>query len=60
MGAPIEFSTPLSYGTKHGPKVLRAASKVFLGGTTEEGSVPFDMCRIIEYGEVDNLGLNDL
>jgi hypothetical protein len=60
VGAPIEYGTPFSCGTKFGSSGLRTLSKKYsLGVMSDRGVVPFEMCRIIDYGEVDVFGIND-
>jgi agmatinase/guanidinobutyrase len=61
VGAPIEYGTPFSCGTKFGSSGLRTLSKKYsLGVMSDRGVVPFEMCRIIDYGEVDVFGINEL
>jgi arginase family enzyme len=61
VGAPVEYSTPSSYGTKFGPSALRTLSKKhLLGLVSNMMDLPFEMCRIIDYGQVDVFGLIEL
>lgn len=64
IGAPFEKSAPMNASHKYGPKALRELSKNFMG-TTEpwldgKFDVPFDLARIIDYGQIDTYGCFDL
>ena len=64
VGEPLEKSAPMNASHKYGPKVIREISKNFMG-TTEpwldgDFDVPFDECRIIDYGNIDTYGQFDL
>jgi agmatinase len=53
MGVPMDTSAPLRAGAKHGPNALREWSK--LRGPIHESwtIIPFEMCSIIDYGDVE-------
>jgi agmatinase len=64
VGEPLEKSAPMNASHKYGPKVIRELSKNFMG-TTEpwldgDFDVPFDDCRIIDYGNIDTYGQFEL
>ncbi len=64
VGIPLEKSAPMNASHRYGPKVLREISKNFMG-TTEpwlngEFDVPFDDCRIVDYGNIDTYGQFEL
>lgn len=63
IGAPLEKAAPMNASHKYGPSELRRLSKNAMG-TTEpwQGGfdIPFDSCRIVDYGNVDTYGLFDL
>lgn len=64
VGEPLEKSAPMNASHKYGPKVIREISKNFMG-TTEpwldgDFDVPFDDCRIIDYGNIDTYGQFEL
>ena len=63
VGCPLEKAAPMNASHKYGPSVLRRLSKNGMG-TTEpwDGGfdIPFDDCRIIDYGNVDTYGRFDL
>jgi len=63
VGAPLEKAAPMQASHKYGPSELRRLSKNGMG-TTEPWAggfdIPFDICRIIDYGNVDTYGLFDL
>ena len=64
VGEPLEKSAPMKASHKYGPKVIRELSKNFMG-TTEpwldgDFDVPFDDCRIIDYGNIDTYGQFEL
>jgi arginase family enzyme len=63
VGNPLEKAAPMNASHKYGPSELRKLSKNGMG-TTEpwQGGfdVPFDECRIIDYGNIDTYGRFDL
>lgn len=63
IGMPLEKAAPMNASHKYGPSELRRLSKNAMG-TTEpwDGGfdVPFDLCRIIDYGNIDTYGRFDL
>ena len=63
IGMPLEKAAPMNASHKYGPSELRRLSKNGMG-TTEpwDGGfdVPFDLCRIADYGNIDTYGLFDL
>lgn len=63
IGMPLEKAAPMNASHKYGPSELRRLSKNGMG-TTEpwlDGfDVPFDLCRIADYGNIDTYGRFDL
>ena len=63
IGMPLEKAAPMNASHKYGPSELRRLSKNGMG-TTEpwDGGfdVPFDLCNIIDYGNIDTYGRFDL
>ena len=63
IGMPLEKAAPMNASHKYGPSDLRKLSKNGMG-TTEpwDGGfdVPFDLCRISDYGNIDSYGRFDL
>jgi arginase family enzyme len=63
VGCPLEKAAPMNASHKYGPSELRRLSKNGMG-TTEPWrggfDVPFDECRIIDYGNIDTYGRFDL
>lgn len=63
VGLPFEKAAPMQASHKFGPSGIRRLSKNKMG-TTEpwDGGfdIPFDECRIIDYGNVDTYGQFDL
>ncbi|USD19598.1 arginase family protein [Microbulbifer variabilis] len=64
VGQPLEKAAPMNASHKYGPKVLREFSKNAMG-TIEPNpdggwDIPFDTCRIIDYGNIDTYGRFDL
>lgn len=60
VGIPIEVNSPITSSHKEGPTYLRRISKQGMGTVSDLMDVPFDMCRIIDYGNIDVYGLFDL
>ncbi len=56
IGIPIEGSSPINSGHKLGPTELRKISKLGMGTVSDKMLVPFDMCRVIDYGNADVFG----
>ena len=63
VGLPFEKAAPMQASHKFGPSAIRKLSKNKMG-TTEPWNggwdIPFDECRIIDYGNVDTYGQFDL
>ena len=63
IGSPLEKAAPMNASHKYGPSELRRLSKNAMG-TMEpwQGGydIPFDLCRILDYGNVDTYGRFDL
>jgi arginase family enzyme len=63
VGCCLEKAAPMNASHKYGPWALRQLSKFFMG-TTEPFmggyDIPFDWCRIIDYGNIDTYGMFDL
>ena len=63
IGCPLEKAAPMNASHKYGPSELRRLSKNAMG-TMEPWAdgydIPFDLCRIIDYGNIDTYGLFDL
>ncbi len=63
IGSPLEKAAPMNASHKYGPSELRRLSKNSMG-TMEpwlDGyDIPFDLCRIIDYGNIDTYGQFDL
>ncbi len=60
IGVPFEQVAPVTSSHKEGPTVLRKYSKRSMSSISETLDVPFDMCRIIDYGNIDVFGLYDI
>ena len=60
IGAPFEKSAPMNSSHKYGPSALRRLSKNTMGTISDRYDIPFDWCRIIDYGNVDTYGIFDL
>lgn len=60
IGAPCEKSAPMNASHKYGPSVLRRLSKNTMGTISDRYDIPFDWCRIIDYGNIDTYGIFDL
>lgn len=59
IGLPLELSTPSLTGTRYGPQAIRRASKWAQAGSTHhDGTAPFGMCRIIDWGDIDFLAVD--
>ncbi|MGI9295951.1 MAG: agmatinase [Pseudomonadales bacterium] len=53
VGIPMDTSAPLRAGAKFGPKAIREWSKNHGPIHPAWEIIPFDMCRIADYGDVD-------
>lgn len=60
IGAPFEKSAPVNASHKYGPSALRKLSKLGLSTVSDSYDIPFDWCRVIDYGNVDTYGQLDL
>ncbi len=60
IGAPFEKSAPVNASHKYGPSALRKLSKLGLSTVSDSNDIPFDWCRVIDYGNVDTYGQLDL
>jgi arginase family enzyme len=60
IGAPFEKSAPANASHKYGPSALRKLSKMGMSTISDAYDIPFDWCRIIDYGNVDTYGQFDL
>ncbi len=60
IGAPFEKSAPMNASQRYGASGLRDLSKRTMGTISDEMDIPFDQCRIIDYGTVDTYGQFDL
>jgi arginase family enzyme len=63
VGMPLEKAAPMNASHKYGPSELRRLSKNGMGVMEPWGEgfdIPFDLCRIIDYGNIDTYGRFDL
>ncbi len=60
IGAPFEKSAPMNASQRYGASGLRDLSKRTMGTISDNLDIPFDQCRIIDYGTVDTYGQFDL
>ena len=60
IGAPLEKSAPMNASHKYGPAELRRISKNMMGTIAENYDMPFEWCRVIDYGTVDTYGMFEL
>ncbi len=63
IGSPLEKAAPMNASHKYGPSELRRLSKNSMGTMEpwQDGyDIPFDLCRILDYGNVDTYGRFDL
>ncbi len=59
-GIPIEGSSPINSSHKLAPTELRKVSKLGMGTVTDDMKAPFEMCRVIDYGNIDVFGQFEL
>ncbi len=60
VGVPIEGFSPINSSHKLAPTELRKKSKIGMGTVSGDMVAPFEMCRIIDYGNIDIYGYFDL
>ncbi len=60
IGAPFEKSAPMNASHRYGPNGLRDISRKTMGTISGELDIPFEQCRVIDYGSVDTYGQFDL
>ncbi len=60
IGAPFEKAAPINASHKYGPSALRRLSKMGMSTVSDAFDIPFDWCRVIDYGNVDTYGQFDL
>ena len=53
MGAPLDLGAIGLAGARHGPKALREASRNYGPINDRTGAIPFDMCSLVEWGDVE-------
>ena len=59
-GLTLDKCSPVAASHKFGPTAIRNASKTGMGVIHQDGTMPFEMCNIIDYGNWDNLGQFEL
>ncbi|NOH28495.1 arginase family protein [Vibrio mediterranei] len=55
-GLTMDKCSPNAGGHKFGPGAIRDASKTGMGLIHQDGTMPFELCNIIDYGNWDGLG----
>ncbi|WP_163931815.1 arginase family protein [Paraferrimonas sp. SM1919] len=55
-GLTMDKCSPNAAGHKFGPDAIRDASKTGMGLIHQDGTMPFELCNIIDYGNWDGLG----
>jgi arginase family enzyme len=53
VGSPLDLGAIGLSGARHGPKALREASRNYGPINDRTGEIPFDLCSIIDWGDID-------
>jgi agmatinase len=53
LGSPLDLGAIGLAGARHGPEALRRASRNYGPVHEQSGDIPFDMCSIIDWGDVE-------
>ena len=53
VGCPLDLGAIGLAGARHGPEAIRAASRHFGPINDAFGSIPFEQCSVIDYGDVE-------
>ena len=53
VGSPLDLGAIGLSGARHGPKALREASRNYGPINDRTGEIPFDLCSVIDYGDIE-------